>query len=108
MDLEVLEFGRAAVVLMEGELTPETAVRVRRELWRLFEEERTPVVLNMAKVCFWGDNTASLVASCRRRVAEYGGEVILCALTRPVRTFVDLIQFDKLFRVIDSEIEGRG
>ena len=108
MDLDVLDFGRSAVVLMEGEFTRETEGKVRGTLWDLFEQERSPIVLNMAKVCFWDNSAAGLVAACRRRVSEYGGEVILCALTRPVRKYVDLLEFDKFFRVIDCETEVMG
>ncbi len=102
MDLFVETFGEVAVVALNVEhLDVGTADDVRAGLDPVLRDHKW-VVLDMDRVEFVDSRGCGVIVSCLKALAERGGDLKLCRLTRPVRTVFDLIRLNRVCQITET------
>jgi anti-anti-sigma factor len=102
MNLFVEQFGDVAVVTVTTEqLDVGNADDVKAALEGA-TQETAKVVLDLHRVEFIDSRGCGVLLSCLKRLAERGGDLKICHVTRSVRTVFDLIRLHKMCEITDT------
>ena len=91
---------KVAIIRPSGRLDAYTSPEL--ETW-LNEVTVPTVIMNLAEVNFVDTHVISLLVQTMKRCRERGGELILCALARPVRIILELMRLDLALTIVESE-----
>jgi len=80
---------------------------------KLFREEMVPVLmmhkrilLDLADLQFVDSSGLGAMLSCLRAVNGDGGQLVLCGMTKPVRTLFELVRMHRIFDVYANRHEA--
>jgi anti-sigma B factor antagonist len=78
-----------------------------------FKREMTPVlqteyrvVFDMSNIQFVDSSGVGAILSCLRTLNAEGGDLKICALTKPVRALFELVRMHKIFDIFGSREEA--
>lgn len=102
MDLWVETFGDVLVVTVNAEqLEVGNADAVRAALTTAFADFRK-VVLDLSRVEFMDSRGCGVILSCLKYLAERGGDLKICRVSKPVRGVFELIRLHKMCEITDT------
>ena len=64
------------------------------------------VVLDMSNIQFVDSSGVGAILSCLRTLNAEGGDLKLCALTKPVQALFELVRMHKIFDIFDNRDEA--
>jgi anti-sigma B factor antagonist len=61
------------------------------------------IVFDLSQVQFMDSSGVGAVLSCLRTVNSKGGDLKICAMTRPVKALFELIRMNKMFDIFETD-----
>jgi anti-sigma B factor antagonist len=99
MELTTEKVGNVTVVVLPGDqLDAGNAKEFKRDVTPLLEP-RGKVVFDLGELQFVDSSGLGAFLSSMRQLHATGGELKLCAMTRPVRALFELVRMHKIFDI---------
>ncbi|MBX7172172.1 MAG: STAS domain-containing protein [Pyrinomonadaceae bacterium] len=96
------KYENVAVVTLTGEvLDANTVSEFKSEINNVIQSEYH-VVFDMSKVNFVDSSGIGAILSCLRKLNSEGGDLKICALTKPVRALFELVRMHKIFDIFNT------
>jgi anti-sigma B factor antagonist len=106
MDLAVERMGDVAVVTMPiEELDASNTADFKRDMSPILEVEKK-LVFDLGRLRFLDSSGLGAFLSCLRKVNAKGGDVKLCAMTKPVRAVFELVRMHRIFDIYGTSAEA--
>ncbi|MCC6418152.1 MAG: STAS domain-containing protein [Gemmataceae bacterium] len=77
----------------------------KRDMSALFDTH-TRVVMDLSRLEFVDSSACGVFISCLRQLKSKGGDMKLCAVTKPVRTLFELVRMQKVFDIFNTRDEA--
>ena len=99
MEMTTDKVGDVTVVVLPGDqLDAGNAKDFKRDIAPLLEP-CTRVVFDLRELRFVDSSGLGAILSCLRQLNAKGGELKLCAMTKPVRALFELVRMHKIFDI---------
>ena len=99
MDLIAEKVGDVTVIVLPGEqLDAGNAKEFKRDIAPLLEP-CSRVVFDLRELRFVDSSGLGAILSCLRQLNARGGDLKLCAMTRPVRALFELVRMHRIFDI---------
>ena len=99
MDLIAEKVGDVTVIVLPGEqLDAGNAKEFKRDIAPLLEP-CSKVVFDLRELRFVDSSGLGAILSCLRQLNARGGDLKLCAMTRPVRALFELVRMHRIFDI---------
>jgi anti-sigma B factor antagonist len=99
MELATETIGDVTVVVLPGEqLDAGNAKEFKRDVAALLEPCRK-VIFDLGELRFVDSSGLGAMLSCLRQLNAKGGDLKLCAMTKPVRALFELVRMHKIFEI---------
>ena len=96
------KYENVAVVTLTGEvLDANTVSEFKSEINNVIQSEYH-VVFDMSQVNFVDSSGIGAILSCLRKLNSEGGDLKICALTKPVRALFELVRMHKIFDIFNT------
>src|SRR3712207_5844142 len=82
------------------------AEEFKRDIAPVLEEANSKVVFDMSQLQFVDSAGIGAILSCRRRLSAAGGDLKLCAVSKPVRGAFEITRMHRLFDIFDTQEEA--
>jgi anti-sigma B factor antagonist len=106
MEIGVETMGGVAVVTVPvEELDAGNTGEFKRDVAPVLEAS-TKVVLDLGRVRFMDSSGLGALLSCLRKLNERGGDLKLCAISKPVRTVIELVRMHRIFDIYVTREEA--
>jgi anti-sigma B factor antagonist len=106
MEMATEKIGDVTVVVLPGEqLDASNAKEFKRDILPLLEP-CGKVVFDLAELRFVDSSGLGAILSCLRQLNSKGGELKLCAMSRPVRALFELVRMHKIFEIHGTKDEA--
>jgi anti-sigma B factor antagonist len=106
MEIGVETMGGVAVVTVPvEELDAGNTVEFKRDVAPVLDAS-TKVVLDLGRVRFMDSSGLGALLSCLRKLNERGGDLKLCAISKPVRTVIELVRMHRIFDIYVTREEA--
>jgi anti-sigma B factor antagonist len=92
----------ATVLTVAGEIDMLTAPVLRQRLDEHFAADRTPIIVDLSQVEFFGSNALGVLVDAHQRAIADGRIFVLVAGTRIVRRPLKATELDKVLSVYDD------
>jgi anti-sigma B factor antagonist len=80
---------------------------IRDDMFRLVDElGRRKLLLNFTNVEFLASAMLGKLMSLYKRLAEVGGTLVLCSISKDIKVVFKLMTFDKIMKIVDDEQTG--
>lgn len=100
------EVGNATVVLLDVEsLDAGNVADFKREIGALTGGV-IKVVMDLSPVQFVDSSGLGGILSCFRQVSAQGGSLVLCSMTKPVRTLFELVRMHRVLDIANTREEA--
>ncbi len=67
---------------------------------------KAKLIFDMSQLKFVDSSGLGAILSCLRRLHDIGGELKLCAMTKPVRALFELVRMHRVFEIFNSRDEA--
>ncbi len=91
-----------AVMQLSGRLDASTVNQLERALTDAQMQGRRAIVLAMGDLTYISSSGLRALLSARSAARKSGGDVFLCALSKPVREVFDMVGFSAVFSIFDT------
>ena len=99
MEMANETIGDVTVVVLPGEqLDAGNAKEFKRDVAPLLEPCRK-VIFDLGELRFVDSSGLGAILSCLRQINAKGGDLKLCAMTKPVRALFELVRMHKIFEI---------
>jgi anti-sigma B factor antagonist len=106
VDLTRDKIGDVDVVALEGEhLDASNTQDFKRDVAALVGPS-AKVVLDLGRVTFVDSSGCGAILSVLRQLKSAGGDLKLCAVTKPVRSLFELVRMRRIFDIFDTREEA--
>ncbi|HXW06396.1 MAG TPA: STAS domain-containing protein [Vicinamibacterales bacterium] len=106
MELASETVGEVTIVVVPGDqLDASNAKDFKRDVAPLLETCRH-AVLDLSALRFVDSSGLGAILSCSRLLHAKGGDLKLCAMTRPVRALFELVRMHKIFDIHPTREEA--
>jgi anti-sigma B factor antagonist len=106
MDITSEKVGDVTVATIHGEnLDASNVGDFKRDVAPLVQANGK-LVLDMHHVQFVDSAGCGAILSCVRQWNAVGGQVVLCAVTKPVRALFDLVRFHRILDIVATREEA--
>ena len=95
------------VVLPGGSLDADNAKDFKQEMSPLLGAN-AKVVFDMSHLQFVDSSGLGALLSCLRQLNAAGGGLMLCGMTKPVRSLFELVRMDRIFEIFDTKADAIG
>ena len=103
MDLATRKVGDVTIVVLPGEqLDASNAKEFKRDVAPLLESCQK-VIFDLAELRFVDSSGLGAILSCLRQLNAKGGELKLCAMSKPVRALFELVRMHKIFDIYGTK-----
>jgi anti-sigma B factor antagonist len=92
----------ATVLTVAGEIDMLTAPMLRQRLDEHFAADRTPIIVDLSQVEFFGSNALAVLVDAHQRAIAEGRTFVLVAGTRIVRRPLKVTELDVVLSVYDD------
>lgn len=91
-------------IRLSGELDHHTAEELRAKVTDMIEKHRTHhIVLNLAELSFMDSSGLGVILGRYKHVKSLGGEMVVCAISPPVKRLFEMSGLFKIIRLEESE-----
>lgn len=106
MELTREQVGDVTVVTLQAEyLDAGNAKEFKRDFAALVEPG-AHMVLDLGRVQVVDSSGCGAILSCLRQLKSVGGDLKLCAVTRPVRSLFELVRMHRVFDIFNTRAEA--
>jgi anti-sigma B factor antagonist len=99
MDLATETVGDVTIVVLPGEqLDAGNAKEFKRDVAPLLEPCRK-VIFDLGQLRFVDSSGLGAMLSCLRQINAKGGDLKLCAMTKPVKALFELVRMHRIFEI---------
>jgi anti-sigma B factor antagonist len=106
MEIATETIGDVTVVVLPGEqLDAGNAKEFKRDVAPLLEPCRK-VIFDLGELRFVDSSGLGAILSCLRQLNAKGGDLKLCAMTKPVRALFELVRMHKIFEIHTTKDEA--
>jgi anti-sigma B factor antagonist len=106
MDITSEKVGDVTVATIHGDnLDASNVDDFKRDVMPLVQP-RGKLLLDLQHVEFVDSAGCSVILSCLRQVNAAGGELKVCAVTKPVRALFDLVRFPRILDIYNTRDEA--
>jgi anti-sigma B factor antagonist len=106
MEMATESIGDITVVVLPGEqLDAGNAKEFKRDVAPLLEPCRK-VIFDLGELRFVDSSGLGAILSCLRQLNAKGGDLKLCAMTKPVRALFELVRMHKIFEIHPTKDEA--
>ena len=106
MEMATETIGDVTVVVLPGEqLDAGNAKEFKRDVAPLLEPCRK-VIFDLGDLRFVDSSGLGAILSCLRQLNAKGGDLKLCAMTKPVRALFELVRMHKIFEIHATKDEA--
>lgn len=103
MEMAMEKIGEVTVVVLPGDqLDASNAKEFKRDIGRLLEP-CGKVVFDLGELRFVDSSGLGAILSCLRQLNAKGGELKLCAMSKPVRALFELVRMHKIFDIYGTK-----
>lgn len=103
MELAVEKLGAVTIVHLPGEqLDASNAKDFKRDIASVLSTA-SKVVFDLSQLRFVDSSGLGAMLSCLRQVNSGGGDLKLCALSKPVRALFELVRMHRIFDICDTK-----
>ena len=102
MQMESRDVGAVRVVRLSGALDAMASGDVRKQLSELVRDGSLRLVVDLAEVDRIDSTGLGALVTTLKAARDRGGELVLAALTPPVRTVVELTRLHRVFDIYDD------
>src|SRR3712207_3864240 len=107
MEMAVEKIDGVTGVELHGEyLDASIAEDFKRDITPVLEEAKSKVVFDLSQLQFVDSAGLGAILSCRRRLSAAGGDLKLCAVSKPVRGAFEITRMHRLFDIFDTQEEA--
>lgn len=90
------------ILSLRGRLDATSAPELREEFREFISGGHTRLVLDFSGVSFVDSSGLAVIITLLKSATASGGDVVLAALTPPVRSLLELTRLNKVFRIYDQ------
>lgn len=102
IDLEVKD--HVLLIRLRGELDHHTAEELREKVSEKLEQNNVHhIVLNLGQLTFMDSSGLGVILGRYKQIKNVGGEMIVCAISPPVKRLFDMSGLFKIIRLEQSE-----
>lgn len=106
MELTREKTGDISVVVVQGEhLDASNTKDFKRDVAALVEPN-AKVVMDLSQVIFVDSSGCGAILSFLRQLKSAGGDLKLCAVTKPVRSLFELVRMHRVFDIFNTKEEA--
>jgi anti-sigma B factor antagonist len=103
MQLIVEKFNDIAVITMHEEQLDASNADDFRQALAPVQKEFNKLVIDLSRVRFVDSRGCGAILSSLKHATEAGGDLRICGVSKPVRTFFDLIRLHRICEICDSK-----
>lgn len=108
MEIPVKQIGDVAIAAIPlEELDAGNVADFKRDLAGLIDAN-TKLVLDLSRLRFVDSSGLGAFISCLRKLNAKGGDLKLCAMSKPVRTVFELVRMHRVFDILATPEEAVG
>ncbi len=106
MKLKERALDNVCIIAIDGRFDAHTSKPVSD--WLDEKSSATPpkIVVNFEKTEFIDSVALAVLVSTMKRCRQHGGDVVLAAMSKPVKIIFELTRLNKAFQIFDSEVEA--
>ena len=94
------------IVMLHGDsLDAGNVADFKREMAPLIEGS-VKMVMDLSAVQFVDSSGLGGILSCLRLISGQGGALVLCSMTKPVRTLFELVRMHRIFDIVNTREEA--
>jgi anti-anti-sigma factor len=108
LEVAVEELEGIPVVRASGELDLATIPEVRAIVSTIMERRPRTLVFDFDGITYLDSSGLGILVSAKKRLGEYGGELVIISSASCVRKALQLSGLEKIIRVFDTEGQFRG
>jgi anti-sigma B factor antagonist len=98
--------GSTTIVVLHGDsLDAGNVADFKREMAPLVEGS-VKMVMDLSAVFFVDSSGLGGILSCLRQISGQNGALVLCSMTKPVRTLFELVRMHRLFDIVNTREEA--
>ena len=106
MEMTLEKMDDVIVVVLPGEsLDASNAKDFKRDIAPVLEAN-AKVVFDMDQLRFVDSSGLGAILSCLRKLNAAGGDLKLCAMSKPVRTLFELVRMHRIFDIFNTREEA--
>lgn len=102
MNIDVIRVNQIAVVVPNGDLTPASAVEMKRTLRDLLDNGNTRLVVDMGRVGYMDSAVWGELAAAAARARAAGGELRVCAMSGELLAIVAMLRLSRVMTVFGT------
>ena len=88
---------------VSGRIDVTNSSDLKHKLGQIASQQSTQVIVNLSHVSFMDSSGLAVLIQGMKRCREYGGDLLLCNLPKPVHMIFELTRLDKAVQIFDSE-----
>ncbi len=98
--------GSATIVVLHGDsLDAGNVADFKREM-APHVEGAVKMIMDLSAVQFVDSSGLGGILSCLRQISGQGGALVLCSMTKPVRTLFELVRMHRIFDIVNTREEA--
>jgi anti-sigma B factor antagonist len=98
--------GSVTIAVLHGEsLDAGNVADFKREMAPLMEGP-VKMVMDLSAVQFVDSSGLGGILSCLRQISGQNGALVLCSMTKPVRTLFELVRMHRIFDIVNTREEA--
>ena len=95
---------QAETMKLDGRIDAFTVEPLEEWLAENAAAEPAKLVINLEEVTFIDTKAVTVLVSGLKRCRQNGGDLVLSALSSPVRVIMELMRLDKAFTIVDDDV----
>ncbi len=103
MEMQVRDIGKHRVVAISGELDLYNVGKLKKQLLPILKEDPTSMVVDLKELKYMDSSGIALMAHCRKKVLEKGGEFFLMSVGDDIRNVLRLAALEDFFNFLEGE-----
>jgi len=97
--------GVAVAAMPVDELDASNAGEFKRDMQTVLKSN-TKLVLDLSRLRFVDSSGLGAMLSCLRQLSAQGGDLKLCAMSKPVRALFELVRMHRIFDIYGTKEEA--
>lgn len=106
MDITREKIGDVVVVTLQGEHLDASNIKDFKRDVAGSTEPNAKVVMDLGRVQFVDSSGCGAILSYLRQLKAVGGDLKLCAITKPVRALFELVRFHRVLDIFNTREEA--
>ncbi len=98
--------GGIQVIEVSGRLDSVTVGQFKKNFYKTLDAKNREAVLDMSGISFVDSSGLGVLVVIFKEMKAQGGDMLLCGLHRNVRQIFELVKFDRIFKIFNSQEEA--